>query len=291
MPDNNQQLAAPQQPPVFSADQVELIKRTIAKGATHDELQLFLGLCRRTGLDPFARQIYAIKRWDSREKRDVMQTQASIDGFRLIADRTGKYEGQVGPFWCGRDGVWKDVWIPNEPPAAAKVGVLKTGCREPFWGIARFPEYCQTDRDGNLTAAWRKMPSTMLSKCAESQALRRAFPQELSNLYTTEELDSIDTPAAAPKNEKPEEPERPWKTFKGMIAEFANVKAHLGPDRDQIYATVLAQYGVEHCNQFKDHRQAAAAWRQLLAIAAELEAKTTDEAEGNYEPVPDGAEA
>lgn len=176
----------------FTEEKVTLIKNTICKGSTNDELALFLHYCKNSGLDPLARQIYAVKRWDKKSNREVMSIQVSIDGFRLIAHRTGKYAGRIGPYWCGKDGVWRDVWLEKEYPSAARVGIIREDFKEPCWGTARWDSFVQTTKEGKPTAMWHDLADIMIAKCAESQALRAAFPQDLSGLYTQEEMMNVE---------------------------------------------------------------------------------------------------
>jgi phage recombination protein Bet len=189
-------------------ERVELVKRTVAKNCTDDELALFLQTCKRTGLDPLARQIYAIRRWDESVRAEVMGIQVSIDGLRALAMETGLVAGQVGPYWCGSDGEWVDVWVRSSPPVACKVMVLRLLAGEhpaTFTGVALWSSYCQKRKDGKPTRMWAQMGPEMLAKCAEALALRKAFPLQTSGLYTHDEMGQAANDRASEPSEPPVE--------------------------------------------------------------------------------------
>jgi len=146
----------------------------------------FLQHCQRTKLDPFARQIYSIARKSKGELK--WQIQVSIDGARLVAERSGQYEGQTTPEFTADGVTWTQVWLGNEQPKAARVGVFRRGFREPLYAVALWDAYAVLDYNGNVSAMWAKMGPLMLAKCAEMLALRKAFPQDLSGLYSSEEM-------------------------------------------------------------------------------------------------------
>ncbi len=184
----------------LSEEAKQVVRESMMRGASASELLAFFIVAEKMQLDPVAKQIHAVSRdtWDKDAKTYVKKWsfQTSIDGYRLIAQRTGEYEGQTKAEWCGSDGKWVDVWLDKDPPAAARKGVMRKGFREPLVAVATYAQYVQTYRDKNeniiVNPMWTKMPANQLAKCAEALALRQAFPQELSGAYVDEEMGQAD---------------------------------------------------------------------------------------------------
>lgn len=171
---------------LFSPEQVELLKRQIAPDLTDDELSIFLYQCKRNGLDPFARQIHAVKR------QGKLTIQTAIDGFRLIAFRTNAYAGKDEAVFT----------YEGNRLIRCKLTVYKlvNGEKCAFTATARWDEYYPGEKQGFM---WKKMPETMLEKCCEAKALRMAFPAELSGIYSNDEMAQADGPIQAqPVQEK-----------------------------------------------------------------------------------------
>jgi len=198
----------------FKPETVELIKRTVATGTTNDEFEMFLYQARKSGLDPLSKQIYIIKRkirvkdydktkgtWVEKyiEKATI---QASIDGLRVIAQRSGDYAGQEEP---------KFEEDAQGNPIKCTVVLYKfdkKGSRyQAAVGVAYWKEYVPSD--DRQAFMWKKMPHQMLAKVAESIALRKAFPQDLYGLYAQEEEEVVQEEINSPVVEEPETIEEP----------------------------------------------------------------------------------
>ncbi len=166
--------------------------------------QTFLFTANTLGLSIASKQIYAVMRKDAKAPSGKSMTiQIGIDGARAVAARSGKLDGISEPQWCGDDGIWKSIWTDKKnPPTAARVVVYRHGSVHGFAGVVMYNEFCQRGADGNPSNLWHTMPAVMLRKCAEAQALRMAFPHELSGVYTEEEMQQADnTTTAAARNQ------------------------------------------------------------------------------------------
>jgi phage recombination protein Bet len=188
-------------PDFLSKDEEALLKRTLLKAFPEDEQESFIRICQRTRLDPFVKQIFATRRYQKVRDGDgnvkkvpTLVPVTGIMGLCAVADRTGHYEGcEIS--WSGPDGTWKNEWLSDEYPAAAKCVVHRKGRAHPEVAIARWFSYVGQNWDADkrqwVTGEfWDKMPDYMLAKCAKAAALRGAFPDPLSNVFIREELDS-----------------------------------------------------------------------------------------------------
>ena len=189
----------------WSEEQKAIVRNSLANGASDSEFAVLWEMARSRGLNPIKKEIYFVKRWDSNKRAEVWATQVSIDGLRVIAARSGEYDGQDEPeFEYDEKGNLK----------LCRVKVYRKGVRRPIVGLAHWTEFAQYTKEGKLTSMWAQKSHVMLSKAAEAQALRKAFPDEVSGLYVPEEtivreesqpivMTALPKPASAPQPEEP----------------------------------------------------------------------------------------
>lgn len=188
----------PAEPVAFTSAQIDTLRQTLCRDLSDPELQLFLAMCEKYSLDPFSRQIYATKSGRGNDAKLTPIT--SIDGFRLIAQRSGQYAGQRPPAWTSDGREWVDVWLEKTPPAACRVSVLRHDWSEPLTVTYTWAEYT----GGRPSFMQQKMPAHMLAKATEALALRKAFPNDLGGLYTSDEIPpDVQAPVAGQSAELP----------------------------------------------------------------------------------------
>lgn len=171
----------------FTKEQLDLIKNTIAKGASNDELKLFLYRAKEMGLDPLRTgQIYFVKYGSSPGTIIV-----GLEGFRARAAATAKHVGTK-----------RGLIFENEEKKDKIVGAWCEIYRSDWTHPAR--EEVMLSEYNTGKAMWAKMPATMIKKVAEVAALRIAFPDQLSGLYSQEEMDQASNRQIAPHNYNPD---------------------------------------------------------------------------------------
>ncbi len=246
----------------FQPDQINLIKRTVAKGASDDELKLFLHICKKSGLDPFARQIHAVKRWNSDVGGFVMVPQTGIDGYRLIAERTGRYAPGKNTEYAYKE---------NGSLLSATAFIMKKVDDKWFEvsASAHYDEYVQTKKGGEPNVFWKTKSHIMLGKCAEALALRKAFPAELSGLYSQEEFMEDQ-----PVEKAPDEPRKPQvaevvltpQELKYFHTQMTNLKV----TKEEVKAYMIEVFGKESSKQLTKEEA-----KQIIDWASRLPMKET----------------
>jgi phage recombination protein Bet len=158
----------------WTKSELQIIKKIYCSGCSEEEIKVFSHVCRHTKLDPFLKQIYAIPR------KGGMTIQTSIDGYRLIADRTGRYSP-------GRDSTYA---YDEKGQLISATSYIKKMTPDGTWHEISATAYMKEYNPNQ--SVWRTMPHVMLAKCAEALALRKSFPNELSSIYTKEEMQQCD---------------------------------------------------------------------------------------------------
>jgi phage recombination protein Bet len=255
----------------FKKEQIDLIKQQIAPEATDDELKLFLYQAQRTGLDPLTRQIYCIHRnvktieYNKDVWKKKMSIQTSIDGFRVIAERSGQYAGQDEPIYTEE----------NNKLISCKITVYKFrgDVRYPASvGVAYFSEYAQTDKNNEPVAMWKKMPHIMLAKVAEALALRKAFPQDLSGLYTSDEMADATVKDVSPTNNFFKEPEEQMKNLSNIANE--ELKASAEEQKLKKLKDALSKMqSIQEIDDYLAKKFQGKSRRELLSLMSEENAK------------------
>lgn len=215
----------------FSPEQEAMIRDMYMSGATPLEAAVLLEIAKSRRLDPLKKQIHFVKRKGYDGEPDKWTAQVAIDGFRSIANDTGLYDGQDEP---------EIIYDADGYVIAAKVRVYRRDIGRAFVGNAHFSEYCQVKSNGDATKMWAKMPRTMIAKCAEALALRKAFPEELGGLYTSDEMGQAENeppPVVRQVHPPPSEPT--------SAARPAKKPAAPEPDADLVLALLARLKGAD----------------------------------------------
>lgn len=252
---------------------VKTIKETVCRGASDAQLAMFLQVCKRTGLDPFLKEI-----WFVAEKSIIM---AGRDGYLRVANEHPMFDGI-------ETRVERDE---KNVPIKAVCTVWRKDRTHPTICEAYYNEY----KSGS--PVWTKYPSAMISKVAEVLSLKRSFA--INGVVSEEEMDATFSPAAQPTQQavldrklaemkagktyaevsSPDAPyvatdedvpqfheppmEQAAPQIKKRLEQFAIVKKNIG---NKEYYRVMGAHGYEHANEIKSLSEARTIYREMAEV-------------------------
>lgn len=289
----------------YSPAQIRTIKATVAADTNDLEFDLFMEACRSYGLDPFRKQIHAVVYSKDRPDKRKMSIIVSRDGYRVLAQRCKDYRPASEPASIEYDA---DAKGPTNPKGIVRASVKlwkqdNRGEWYPVAGEAYWDEFAplseRWDYDekkgkrqptGEMELAqgnWTKMPIVMISKCAESQALRAGWPDQFGNIYSEEEMDRMAAAETASEAlERHNKEERQARIGgPGLMMVFDDTaqleKVPMGTAADRILAHVQASDPVEvHKFRIRNEQSLRELWSHdpgaALEIKKRIEAKEAE---------------
>ena len=156
-------------------DMIDILKQTVAQGATPAEFAMFVQFCKATGLNPFKKEIWFIK------ISGRVQMMTSAAGFFCIANNNPVFDGFESGL-VAPDGSYRTAAYPQDDFIGAWCKVYRKDRGIPTEAVAMRKEYDKKQSN------WITMPRVMIIKCAESLGLRKTFPQQMNGIYTAEEM-------------------------------------------------------------------------------------------------------
>lgn len=265
-------------PKDFSAQDLKLIKRTVAADTTDDEFSLFVSYCRALQLDPRRKQIYCLVYNKDKPEKRKMSIIVGIDGFRSIAARTGNYRPDDEPTAFVYDEAAKGPANPTGLVSASlRVWQYSHGQWFKVSGEARWSEFApiedewmwnsETGKRAKTGAQkpggkWADMPTIMLAKCAEAQALRKAWPDHFANVYAPEEMDQAQAeildPVEAVRQAEEEDRQKRVGGGRSIIVDWMQEGVAL----DSVPVGQFIDRAMEFVEKHKDEPSTVAMWRE-----------------------------
>jgi phage recombination protein Bet len=180
----------------FNIEQNELIETLEASlypGATHNSIKLAIGYCKASNLDPMQKPVHIVPIWDKNAGKMRDTIMPGIGLYRTQAARSGQYAG-MSEAEFGPDVTENLSGVTVTFPQWARVIVKKllpNGTVAEFSAKEYWKEnYATAKKDtAQPNAMWKKRPYGQIAKCAEAQALRKAFPESVGAAPTAEEME------------------------------------------------------------------------------------------------------